>query len=163
MRSIVTIKRLLARAGKGARSFGKRMKSRLLPTVSRGDGANDANGVAGHEHGDAAFVASSDPTPMQAILGKRVELETQIEVGARCGLVSDGLAFALLKNFEDELAEKRRLLTELEHLLHDGLRRLDALCPSPPVPQPAPPPEPRRRKFTKPSDWFPGGAAGFAK
>ena len=140
-----------------ARSFARRMRSRFLAMISR----KALNGLSGADPSDEAV--QSQLTPMQAILAKRAGLEAQIKVGAQCGLVSDGLAFALLKNFEDELAEKRRLLTELEHLLHDGLRRLDALCPSPPVPQPAPPPEPRRRKFTKPSDWFPGGAAGFAK
>jgi hypothetical protein len=100
-------------------------------------------------------------TPMQAIMDRRHKLEAQIEAAARQGLIQDGLAMCLLDNFHEELAERRRLLTELEHDLQAVMRRLEAMAP-PPTPEPEPgPTPPRPRRFTNFRDWL-NGAPGLA-
>jgi uncharacterized coiled-coil protein SlyX len=152
MSNVLTIKRRWARAGEAVRSFGKRMKSRLLAMTSSkaDDGVTDPvpNGEAGKN--------------LQAIMERRKRLEAQIEAAARQGFVQDGLSMCLLDNFNDELAERRRLLGEVEHQLQACLRRLEAIAP-PPKPEPELRAEPRKRRFNKPSDWFPKGAPGLAE
>lgn len=157
MSKVTRIKRILARAGDGARSFGKHIKSHLLAAVSGKAGDCLSGGIP---HGEAR---QGQLTPMQAIMERRKLLEAQIEAAARQGFVQDGLSMCLLDNFNEELAERRRLLGEVEHQLQACLRKLDALCPPPPNPEPQPSPEPRKRRFSKPSDWFAHGAAGLAK
>lgn len=150
------IKRLMAGVSEAALSIGQHIKSRLLATVSpnavRQQSATVLNGAA----------VPTERTPMQVIMADRDDLKAQIEAAAKCGYVPDGLALSLLANHEDELAERRRLLTEVVHQLQACLRRLAAMAP-PPKPEPEPRPEPRKRRFSKPSDWFPNGAAGLAK
>lgn len=155
MSKITQIKSLLARAGGRARSFTTRMKSCLLATVSRRAENHNSDRFP---NGDAV---SSESAPMQAIMDRRQKLEAQIEAAARQGFIQDGLAMCLLDNFYEELAEKRRLLVELEHELQSVMRRLEAMAP-PPKPEPQLQPEPRRRKFTNFRDWL-NGAPGLAK
>lgn len=148
------LKRLKTGASEAALSFGRRMKSGLLVMVSKN--ADDVRlGEVPNGH-----TAPTKRTPMQAILDQRAGLQAQIEAAANCGYVRDSLAVSLLANYEDELAERRRLLTDLEHQLQASLRRLNALCPTPPAPEPAPLPPPRARKFMAVKDWFGNGAAG---
>jgi hypothetical protein len=149
---VTKLKRLWARAGGGARSFAKRMKSRLLATVSRKAGDN----LSGADpSGDAV-------QSLQAIMEKRKQLEAQIADAATKGFIQDGLAMCLLDNFYEELAERRRLLTELEHELQAVMRRLEAMAPLPkPEPEPGPTP-PRPRRFTNFRDWL-NDAPGVAK
>lgn len=147
-----SIKRLMARAGGGVRSFGRRMKSRLMAMVSRkaGDGLTgaDLSGDAGQR--------------LHAILEKRTLLEQQIKASAMQGFLADGLAECLLSSFYDELEARRQLLIELQHELQSVMRRLEAMAPPPePEPQPDPAP-PRRRKFTNFRDWL-NGSPGLAK
>jgi hypothetical protein len=104
---------------------------------------------------------SSTRAPMQAIVDRRQKLEAQIEAAARQGFIQDGLAMCLLDNFYEELAERRRLLTELEHALQAVMRRLEAMAP-PPKPEPEPRPELRKRRFTNFRDWL-SGTPGLAK
>lgn len=154
MSKLDVIKRLMAGASAAALSFGKNMKPRLLAMVSRDAEGGPSDAVPNSDP------VPSEPTPMQIIMDRRVGLEAQIEAAADCGYVRDSLATSLLANHEDELAERRRLLTDLEHQLQASLRRLNALCPAPPEPEPAPIPPPRPRKFTAVKDWFGNGAAG---
>ena len=156
MSKLDRIKRLWARTSEAAQSLGKHIKPRLLSMVNRNavDRPSDAVPNSGP--------VPTEPTLMQAVMNRRAGLEAQIEAAANCGYVRDSLATSLLANYEDELAERRRLLTELEHQLQASLRRLNALCPAPPAPEPAPIPPPRPRKFTAVKDWFGNGAAGRA-
>jgi hypothetical protein len=149
MSKITRIKRLLTKAGGVARSFAKRMKSRLLATVSR----NAGDSLSGAEpSGDAV-------QRLQAIMEKRKLLEEQIDAASRRSLLPDGLSLCLLENYRDESRERARLLCELEHELAGILGRLKALCLAPPEPEP----EPRKRRFSKPSDWFPHGSPDLAE
>lgn len=148
------MKRLMRGVSEAALSFGKRIIPRLLAMVSRDVEARPSDAVLHDE------TLPSEPTPMQIIMDRRVRLEAQIEAAADCGYVRDSLATSLLANHEDELAERRRLLTDLEHQLQASLRRLNALCPAPPEPEPAPLPAPRPRQFTAVKDWFGSGSAG---
>jgi hypothetical protein len=156
MSKFIRIKRLVARAGGGARSFAKRMKSRLLAMVSRKAQNHNSDRFP---KGDAAL---SECASMQAIMDRRQKLEAQIEAAARQGFIQDGLAMCLLDNFFEELAERRRLLTELEHALQATMRRLEAMAPPPkPEPESGPTP-PRPRRFTNFRDWL-NGTPGVAK
>lgn len=151
MSRVDSAKRLWAKVGGGARSFGKRMKSRVLAAVSRkaGDGLSGAD-----QSGDAV-------QSLQTIMQRRKLLEAQIEAAARQGLVPDGLAECLLNSFYDELEARRKVLIDIQHQLQAVMRRLQAMAP-PPKPEPQPQPEPRRRKFTNFRDWL-SGAPGLAK
>lgn len=156
MSKLDRIKRLMAQAGKAARSLGGHIKPRLLAAISRIAMARNSGAVPNCE------TARNQPTPMQVIKAKREALESELEACARLGYIGDGLPLSLLASYQDELAERRRLLTELEHRLQTGLRRLAALCPAPPAPEPAPLPQPRPRKFTRAGAWFSNGAAKSA-
>jgi hypothetical protein len=156
MSNVLTIKRRWARAGEAVRSFGSRMKSRLLAMISSKADDDVTDTVPNGE------AVPSQLSPMQAIMERRKRLEAQIEAAARQGFVQDGLSMCLLDNFNDELAERQRLLGEVEHQLQACLRRLEALAPLP-KPEPEPCPEPRKRRFNKPSDWLPKGAPGLAE
>ncbi len=146
-----SLRRLWSRAGRGARSFGKRMKSRLLAAVSRkaGDGLSGAD-----QSGDAV-------QSLQTIMQRRKLLEAQIEAAARQGLVPDGIAECLLNSFYDELEARRKMLIDIQHQLQAVMRRLEAMAP-PPKPEPEPRPEPRKRRFTNFRDWL-NGTPGIAK
>jgi hypothetical protein len=150
------LKRLLARAGGGARSFAKRMKSRLLAMVSKRAENRQSDEFP---NGDAV---TSKRMPIQLIMDRRQKLEGQIADAATKGFIPDGLAMCLLDNFYDDLAERRRLLTDLEHDLQAAMRRLEAMAP-PPTPEPEPgPTPPRPRRFINFRDWL-NGAPGVAK
>ncbi len=151
MSKITRIKRLLARADGGARSFIRWLKSRLLAAVSRkaGDGLSGAD-----QSGDAV-------QSLQTIMQRRKLLEAQIEAAARQGLVPNGLAECLLNSFYDELEARRIILIELQYQLQAAMRRLAAIAP-PPQPEPEPHPEPRKRRFTNFRDWL-NSTPGLAK
>ena len=157
MSKVAKSKRLLARTGGAAGSFSKCMKSRLLAMASNKADDRLSDTVP---NDDAMPI---ERTPMQIIMDRREGLEAQAEASARRGYIGEGLPFSLLENHEDELAERRRLLTELQRGLTAGLLKLGSLCPLAPEPEPAPLPPPRPRKFTPPSDWFANGAAGQNK
>lgn len=147
-----SMKWLLAYAGR----FATRVKFCLPATAMRTMPERDIDTIP--KGGDA----TCNPTPMQAIMVARRALETQIEAVARCGHVPDAYAMSLRANYQAELAEYKRLLGEAEDQEQASLRRLDALCPLPPVPEPAPLPRPRTRKFGRVSDWLVrGNAAGL--
>jgi hypothetical protein len=152
MFNITRIKRLLARAGGGAKSSIRWLKSHLLATASR-------------KAGDS--LTGSDPSGdavqnLQAIKERRKLLEVQIEAAARQGLVPDGLAECLLNSFYDELEVRRQMLIELQHGLQLVMGRLEAMAPVP-KPEPAPDPAPPRpRRFVSFRDWL-NGTPGLAK
>jgi hypothetical protein len=150
------IKRLVRGVSEAALSFGKRIKPHLLAAMSRMAMARNLDAVP---NGEATV---NQPTPMQVIKAKREALEAELEACARLGYIGDGITLSLLASYQDELAERRRLLTELEHRMKTGLRRLAALCPAPPAPEPAPLPQPRPRKFTRAGAWLSNGAAKLA-
>ena len=138
-----SIRRILARAGGGARSFIRWLKSRLLATASRksGGGLSDAD-------------LTEDPLQrLQAIVERRKSLEAQLESASRCSLVPDGIAECLLLCASDEVEVRRQMLIELQHQLQAVMRRLEAMAP-PPKPEPEPRPEPRKRRFTNFRDWL---------
>lgn len=151
MSKFTFIKRLLARAGEGARSFIRWLKSRLLGAVSR----------KAHDRLAGADPSGDAPQSLQAIMDKRKLLYTQIEAAARHGLVPDGLAECLLSSLYAELEARRIILIELQHQLRAAMLKLAAMAP-PPKPEPDPQPEPRRRKFTNFRDWL-NGSPGLAK
>jgi hypothetical protein len=151
-----SIKRLLARTGNAALSLGGNLKSHLLVAMSRMTMARNSDAIPNSE------TARNQPTPMQVIKAKREALEGELEACARLGYIGDGITLLLLANYQDELAERRRLLTELEHRLQAGLRRLAALCPAQPAAEPAPPPQPRPRKFMRAGAWLSNGATKLA-
>lgn len=156
MSKLDVIKRPVAWVVETAQSFGSRVKPSLLAIVSRKaiDRTSDAvpNGETAH----------NQPTRLQVIEAKREALEAELEACGRLGYIGDGITLSLLASYQDELAERRRLLTELEHRMKTGLRRLAALCPAPPAPDPAPLPQPRPRKFTRAGAWLSNGAAKLA-
>jgi hypothetical protein len=156
MSKLDRIKHLSAEAGKAVQSLGGYIKPSLLATMSRMAMVRYSDAVPNSE------TARNQPTPMQVIEAKREALEAELEACGRLGYIGDGITLSLLANYQDELAERRRLLTELEHRMKIGLRRLAALCPAPPSPEPAPLPQPRPRKFTRAGAWLSNGAAKLA-
>jgi hypothetical protein len=152
MSKLSFIKRQVARAGGGARSFIRWLKSHLLAMVSRKSG-DDLTG---------AVPNSEVLQRLHAILEKRTLLEQQIKASAMQGFLADGLAECLLSSFYDELEARRQLLIELQHELQSVMRRLQAMAPPPkPEPQPDPAP-PRPRRFVNFRDWL-NGSPGLAK
>lgn len=152
MSKISSIKRLLSRAGGGARLFGRRVKSRLLGAVSRKAGDR----LSGVDQSEGSLPS------LQAIMEKRQLLYTQIGAAARHGLVPDGLAECLLNSFYDELEVRRQMLIDIQYQLQSVMRRLQAMTPPPkaePEPDPAPP---RPRRFVNFRDWL-NGTPGVAK